>query len=315
MKILLVDMQHSPHGSLSDDANTIKNIFLQKHTVEHLCLPDGSPISNILKFYKKISSTHYDRVIILSAKITQIVLTIPATLIRKINFIYHFMPVNRVRYHNMVLGILQFFFQIGVYGSGVKNVVDKILWKKKAFLVPSRKIDEQASKYFLMEKLNSQKVQVFIPGVRKGIRLLPNVPHLVNLIENKTLYKIEKIIIQTNEPLPADWRELPIKVVKFIDSDQYAKIYTNSLFVICEFDKEYEVRASGILLDALSYGCITIANNHPINIQYGYPHTLVTNTDHLTNLVEKLRQSTTEDIYYSSNNEKEGSDRWHAFLK
>ncbi|MCD4486148.1 hypothetical protein LQR31_16880 [Chromobacterium vaccinii] len=314
MNILLVDLQHSPNGSLSDDVNTIKNIFLHNHNVDHLCLPDGDSFLNLMAFYKKILTTRYDRVVILSAKITQLVLIVPATLFQKISFIYHFMPQHRACYHSFMLGILQFFFRIGVYGIGVKKIVDETIGKKKSFLVPSRVIDKSNSITLLKEKLNLSHAKVFIPGIREGVRHLPDLPRLIDFIETKMGYRVEKVIIQTNNSLPQNWSNFPIKIVNFLDSKQYTKIYTESLFVICEFEKKYEVRASGILLDALSYGCIILGNNHPINDQYSCTNSLVTSTTHAMESILQLKKLSIDETKLPPNSAEEGKALWDIFL-
>ena len=177
MKILLIDLLFQNNGSYNDDFQAISE-YLNEHNVVYLQLPVYSVVKNILIIYLKVLFKKYDRVVILSAKVSQLLFLIPISFFSKIYFIYHFIPNNRIYFHKYSLKFMNFFYKIGTYSSGVKSILDEFL-KKEIYLLPSRNINKFNSINLLKYKLTNRNISIFVPGIKEGIRNLPNIKNIL----------------------------------------------------------------------------------------------------------------------------------------
>lgn len=269
MKILVVDLLYVENGSLGDDSRAVIK-FLSEHQCSYLKLKNGEDFKNLINLYIKASFSKYDHIVILSAKINQLLLLIPLTFYNKVGFIYHFTPLHRIIFHKYSLKILKFFFKIGTYSQGVRDSIQSFLGCDVT-LLPSREINTFKSVELLKEKLSCRNISILIPGVRPGVRNFPDLNEIILSIERRTNFIIDEILVQASKG-PYSIHGVKITYFDSMSDEGYKNLYLKSLIVVVDFNIDYEVRASGILLDAMQYGCIVISNNHKISRQYGFPN-------------------------------------------
>jgi hypothetical protein len=309
MKILIVDLLFIENGSLGDDSRAIVG-FLSENDCTYLRLENGHEAKNLLRLYLKSTLQKYDHIIILSAKIIQLLFLIPLSLYNRMSFIYHFTPAHRVRFHKCSLKILKHFFKIGTYSQGVKEFLE-VLLKKEVQLLPSREIDLEKSIELLRDKLSNKHISILVPGIRPGVRNFPDLKEALNKIYSCLDIIIDEISIQGNKgPLSENYVDATF--LSALSNEDYGRLYKKSLFVIVDFHESYEVRASGILLDAMQFGCIVISNDHQISKQYGFPDSFIKSIESIKN-IRDLNIANISNIYpYWSLNMAKKS--WNKFL-
>ena len=101
-----------------------------------------------------------------------------------------------------------------------------------------------------------------------------------------------------------------------MDDNDYRCLFLESLLVFIDFEDEYEVRASGVILDAMKYGCIVITSHHAICTEYNFPNSLITDMEGAVSLCQRdiLELDKLEGLIPYSD-ESVFSGIWQEFLK
>ena len=315
-KVLLVDLLHIVGGSLDEDIASINSVLSVDYETKYLKISFNSGILGVFKVYKNSINFLPSKIIFLSSRVNQLFLFIPLILFCKCYFIYHFMPNHRIKFHTYALPILANFYKVGVYSNGVATILSKLLGYKPDIL-PSRIIDCESSFNKLRHKLFSKHVNLFIPGIRPGVRKSVDLQIIIDKI-NALGIGVDTIYVQTEDNIPDyAFNGYTPKIIKlgYMEPSQYIEIYSQSLFVAINFDEAYEVRASGVILDALNSGSIILTKDHPIVFQYGYPNTVVTNIENIDKVFSKIKNLEDCNEIIQGHNFKGSNKIWNAFLK
>jgi hypothetical protein len=271
--ILFIDLLYSDFGSYDDDFNSISLAF-NSDNIRHL------KINIQTNYFKKLFIIYINyfyvfrgyKFVFLSSRLTHLILFSPLFSLKKGYFIYHFIPKNRIFIHGFFLKILNIFYNIGVYSKSVNKDMERIFGLRSTVL-PSRLIDISLSKKRLIKKINNNYYSIYIPKIKPGIR---------NYISINGVSDGASKIFTHDPDLYELFADKLVTLEKFLDAKGYQDIYENSLFIAINFDENYEVRASGMILDALKFGCIIITNDHPIAKSYGFPNFLFTKDKYFT---------------------------------
>lgn len=291
-KVLFIDLLYSDGGSLDEDVRSITQAVAVDHTVEYLRFNEDNGYKAIAGVFLRVLSSRYDKVVLLSSKVSQLLLLAPLRLLTKCYAIYHFMPSHRQSFHQRSLKILSRLFVFGVYANGVADQIEKPLGFRPKVL-PSRIVDRKRSLNLLREKLAQNQIRVLVPGVRPGVRKHVALSPIAETLEQKLGYQLEGIYIQGDIPVDEQGRENIRKLGK-LPQEEYDQFYNSSLIVAVNFHEDYEVRASGVILDALRSGSIVLSDNHPIISQYGYPTSIVTDLKNLGEVLAKINNASDE---------------------
>jgi hypothetical protein len=292
-KVLFVDLLYSDGGSLDEDMKSITKASSIDYHVEYLRFDAKHGYRALVGVLTRVATCHYDKIIFLSSKVSQLLLLIPLALMVKCYVIYHFMPIRRQGFHKIALRLIKRYFVIGVYAEGVAHKLEESIGFSPPVL-PSRIIDRYFSLFELRRKLSQEKVRMLVPGIRSGVRLGVKLNPI--LIKLKSLgIQIDDLVIQSDILLEEKCLGVVRKVGK-LPQDEYEQLYKSSLIVAIEFDEDYEVRASGVILDAIKNGCLVITSNHHIIRQYGFPHSIVTDLEHLESVLTTINNSPDEQV-------------------
>ena len=153
-----------------------------------------------------------------------------------------------------------------------------------AGVLTSRKVNTEKALRLLNQKKDCAKKKIFFPSSRYGVRQCLDVNKTLNYLSGLSI-EISDVFVQGRHLFDkADLNLRNINMHVFdngLRSDEYDSLFEEAAFVCVNFEIGYEPRASGILLDAISSGCIVLTEDHPINDQYGFPFSVVTTTDRL----------------------------------
>ena len=314
-KILLIDLLHVLGGSLEDDITSIKAALSEDYETKYIKISASSGLFKSLKVFFDALLFFPSKIVFLSSRVNQLFIFIPLCLFSKCYFIYHFMPSCRIKFHSYALPLLAMFYKIGVYSQGVSKVLINILGYAPEIL-PSRIIDSNLSIIKLHNKIYKNRVNLLIPGVRPGVRNDVDLPSIIATIK-KLGIEVDTVYIQSESKsceyyFPED--TLNIKTFRYLEISEYTKIFSEALFIAIDFDKTYEVRASGVILDALNNGNIVITNDHPIVFQYGYPNTTITNLENIHKIISKIKNSQNNNFLIEGCNFESFRKAWNVFL-
>lgn len=314
MRVLFIDFLTTEFSSLNDDRVAILNKVTSADVkTEYFGFKDGDFAEGYFFLIKSCLFFKYDRIVLLSSRISHLNIIWPLSIFVKLKAIYHFMPKNRRIYHKVSLIFLQYFIDFGVYSSALSSDLSKFLVKEIKVL-PFREIYHKESFELLKKKLSKDQVTMLIPGVRPGVRKHVHLSSVIDGLKLRYNISVSRIIYQgSNDINPYD--EFEVEVISRVTSDEYTSLFRESLFVIIDFEESYELRASGVILDALKFGCIVLTTDHPIVEQYGYPNSLVTNLDYLSLVLEQIGKGDLEEVFFG--NLKDGGTfgvPWFSFL-
>lgn len=312
--VLFVDLLYSEGGSLDQDAKTIISSLELDYKVNYLRYEQKAGYRSIVDIFHHVFTHRYDKVIFLSSKVSHL---FPLALLRvktKCYAIYHFMPNHRLKFHRYSLKFLSKFFIIGVYAGGVANQIERHLGFIPRVL-PSRIIDRKISLSMLREKLAQKKVSLLVPGIRPGVRTEVKLDPITKALELKYGHKLERICIQGEMPVDGENSKI-VHRVGSLSQDEYDSLYREALIVVVRFHEDYEVRASGVILDALKNGCLILSENHSINRQYGFPKSIVTDLANLDSVIAIINGESDEKILpmLPGANSQEFKETWLSFL-
>lgn len=311
-RVLLVDLLYKNSGSFDADISCILTAN-QNRKLEYF-KKDSSNIHAIYLLLKKLIYFKYEKVIFLSANFKHLFIFLPFTLFKKFSLIYHFLPVKNKRFHLFLLSFFENFYSFGVYTSGVSRLIASQFGKDIAVL-PSRYVNYSFVKNRLINKINSKSYSVFIPGIRPGVRNDICINSLVKILKKNLTGKIDKIYVQKSGFIPTRYSKNIIPVAHNIDSVLYNSFYEKSLIVVVNFHKDYDLRASGIIIDAISNGCIVLTTNHLINYEYGFPNTLVCDQKNLSKLITKIKTTSALFDLIPVSNYVNFKKKWNEFLE
>lgn len=314
-KVLFVDLLYSEGGSLDEDMRSITQAVSIDHDVEYLRFDERASYRAIGRVFFQLFKHRYDKIIFLSCKVSQL---FPLALLRlatKCYVIYHFMPSHRKKFHKKSLHILSRFFVIGVYSSGVADQIEDSLGFRPDVL-PSRIIDRKSSLALLREKLAQNQVRVLVPGLRPGVRKEVSLAPISEFLEQRLGYKLEGIYVQGEIPDLYQASEF-VRKVGNLPQAEYDQLYNSSLIVVINFHEDYEVRASGVILDALRSGSLILTFDHPIVRQYGFPNSMVSDLEGLESLLATLSNCSDEQALalIPGSDYDEFRRKWCFFLK
>jgi hypothetical protein len=314
MKVLLCDLQFSKHGSFIDDFNSIKRILDSDHEIVYYTdtIQSILSIDNVIKFVVFCKKNKYEKIVILSSKLT--IIPFLMMFIKNVCFVYHFTPNKRQNIHKHLLNFIAKRNRIGLYSYGIytKMKNEKI---KNIFYLPSRIIDLEKIRVNYIKKINSNSVNIFIPFIKLGVRKWFDFNKIFEQISQ--YYKIENIYIQNIEIFDEISKIYNVKQLNnYMKIDDYNQIYNSSTFVLLEFDDLYELRASGIILDSIASASIVITSDHEINFQYGFPDFPIMSIDSIKEL-KLLNEELIQQKLIKTNLifENEFKNSWENFIK
>ena len=124
-----------------------------------------------------------------------------------------------------------------------------------------------------------------------------------------------RIYIQGVIPAGEQGTEL-VRWVGKLPQAEYDQLYSSSLIVAVKIDENYEVRASGVILDALRSGSLVLCHDHPIVRQYGFPTSVVTDLEHLGSVLAKIGNVSDEQALalIPGADFEDFRAKWHTFL-
>ena len=312
-KILFVDLLYSEHGSYDDDYAAIRQALPEVHCDYLKCnVRDG--MGGMLHTLRSALSRRYAKVIFLSAKVYQLAMLAPLGLLSDTYAIYHFMPNSRVRLHSRMLPVLSKCFHFATYADAVSDLFGSVATTRPPSL-PSRIVEKAESERLLREKFAScASLQVLVPGVRPGVRKFIDPQRLLAQLQQATGAREIRLFIQ-GDPVDASVGHPSIEFVrKGIPKDEYNALYRSSHVVAVEFDDSYEVRASGVILDAAASGCLVLTTGHAINRGYGFPDTILCDIERIGALIGRIRSGGPLQPLVPGAGIEEFSQRWRAFL-
>jgi hypothetical protein len=291
-KIVFVDLLYADGGSFDEDFEALKLALSKDFEIKYIKL-------NKNHFYKAIPLIFYytlfarcKRVVFLSSKLSALFLFTPLRIFAKFYAIYHFIPRHRMVSHKLALCLICKIFKIGVYSSGVSKIINNF-YGVHATELPSRVVDKVLSIRLLREKLSHNEISVLVPALRAGVRRSVEVDPIVAELKIKLGYSSKKICFHGSGFGVLSSENL-ISLSGNLERSKYNELFQEALIVAINFEDSYETRASGVILDALSYGCIVVSNEHPIVIQYGFPDSVVTDIKNLKYIVESIKNGTDE---------------------
>lgn len=313
LDILFVDLLYQPKGSFDDDFTTIAK-SVKGESIYHLRVAAKGRIAPLVKVIWFIFRNSPCQVVFLSAKIWQLIVLAPLAMWRPSYVIYHFRPNVRARLHDLVLPLLSRVYKLAAYSENVRRYLCDVT-SRDIPIVASRLIDKRRSINNLHRKLAADIVDVFCPGIRPGVRMPLEYDSLRKGVESALGLPVRRLMVQDAGSMPkiveqgADW------VPPMLSDHEYASIYREALIVAMKFYPGYEVRSSAMINDALSSGCIVVTDAHPIALQYGYPNGLVTDIEHLSLVVERVRSGDYDYDQIPGFDQLEARQSWIEFLK
>lgn len=312
-KILFVDLLYSEHGSYDDDFNAIRQA-LPGVECDYLKCDVSNVIGGVLRTIRIALSSRYTKVIILSAKVSQLVMLVPLGLLRKTCAIYHFMPNSRVRLHSRLLPVLSKCFLFATYSDAVSDLFRGVAGTRPPAL-PSRIVEKSKTEQLLRDKFSDDAtLRVLVPGVRPGVRKYIDPQLLLSELQRMTGAREVRLFIQA-DPVDAFVGNPSIEFVrKGIPKDEYDALYRSCHVIAVEFDNRYEVRASGVILDAAASGCLVLTTDHPINRSYGFPDSILCDIKRMGAVISRVRAGEPLQTLVPGAGIEEFGRRWRTFL-
>jgi len=310
--VLFVDLLFSQHGSYEDDFKAIEKA-LSGIPCEYLKINVANSVGGVFEVMRHILSFRYTKTVFLSAKIWQLTVLAPFSLFIKTYAIYHFMPNARIKFHSFMLPILAHFYSFATYSNGVSKQL-QVLMGGLLPALPSRIIDKQESERVLRKKFLSSSIRVLIPGIRKHVRKFIDPVALLSDLNRNLGAKEVKLYIQSEVVEEFSQHPQIEFIPKGLPQKEYSAIYDNSHIVALEFEELYEVRASGIILDAIAAGCIVLSTAHPISEGYGYPQTLVCDLESIGSIIDSFKNDARFDHLIPGEGVEDFRLKWRKFL-
>jgi hypothetical protein len=312
--VLFIDLLYSENGSFDDDFNAIQEA-LPEVRCHHLKCNERNGFLGVILTARNVLSCRYEKVVILSSKVTQLAILAPLGLLKKIYTIYHFMPNSRRRLHTYLLPALSKFFSFATYTDAVSGILGEIVGFRPPVL-PSRITNKTESERILREKFcsSSSELRVLVPGIRTGVRKFIEPEALVRQLRHATGIKKIQLFIQ-GDSVDTYAGNPNIKFINNgIPKNEYDALYRNCHVIAVEFDSSYEVRASGVILDAMANGCLVLTSAHAINSDYDFPHSIVCDIERIGMRISQIRSSASLQSLLPGANCKEFGHRWRRFL-
>lgn len=312
-KILFVDLLYSKHGSYDDDFNAIRKA-LPGVECDYLKCDVSDVMGGVLRTLRIALSFRYAKVIILSAKVSQLAMLVPLGLLRKTYAIYHFMPYSRMRLHSRLLPVLSKFFHFATYADAVSELFSGVAGTRPPAL-PSRIVEKSATEQLLRDKFSGDAtLRVLVPGVRTGVRKFIDPQRLLSELQRATGAREVRLFIQ-GEPVEAFVGHSGIEFIrKGIPKDEYDALYRSCHVIAVEFDSRYEVRASGVILDAAASGCLVLTTDHAINRGYGFPDSILCDIGRIGAVISRIRSGGPLQPLVPGAGVEEFGQRWRTFL-
>ena len=181
--------------------------------------------------------------------------------------------------------------------------------------LPSRIVDKAESERLLREKFTCEAALfVLVPGVRPGVRKFIDPEQLLTKLQQATGVCEIRLFIQ-GEPVNSYAGHPSIEFIRSgIPKDEYDALYRSCHVIAVDFDDSYEVRASGVILDAASFGCLVLTTDHPINRGYGFPDSILCDIKRIGALIERVRKGVPLQPLVPGAGVKEFGQRWRTFL-
>lgn len=278
MKISLVDFLFTENGSFLDDIRFIESCLENTNYISYRKFKSSDALIKKAKSALGLYADSSGLLIILSSKLWILYLLAPLCLFKRVAFVYHFIPKHRENLHRQSMKILGCLYTVIVYSRTLKDLL-YVRFGVKAVYLPSRCIDKKRASDLLKTKLNARFNQLLVPGVRDGVRNIQRLNLVLEKIKENKVLDIKNIVIQMDGDCPVIMNNIPTTAFSSLSHSLYSDLFDNSLCVYIDFDAEYELRASGVVLDAIASGCIVFTNAHPITLQYGYPNSLLVDID------------------------------------
>lgn len=312
-KILFVDLLYSEHGSYDDDFEAIRQA-LPGVGCDYLKCDVRDGLRGMFHALHSALSFRYANVVFLSAKVTQLAVLAPLCLLRNTHAIYHFMPNSRVRLHSRLLPVLSRCFRFATYADPVADLFESVAGVRPPSL-PSRIVEKAESERLLREKFADEAaLRVLVPGVRPGVRKFIDPQRLADRLQQAAGARDVRLFIQ-GEPVDALVAQPNIEFVrKGIPKGEYDALYRSCHVIAVEFDDNYEVRASGVILDAAAAGCLVLTTYHPINRGYGFPKSILCDIEGIGAMIGRIRSGEPLQSLIPGAEVTEFSQRWRAFL-
>lgn len=312
-KILFVDLLHSEHGSYDDDFNAIRQA-LPGVECDYLKCDVNDVIGGVFQTFCLAMSFRYTKVVILSAKVFQLALLVPLGLFCNIYVIYHFMPNSRIQLHSRLLPVLTKCFRFATYSDAVSDLLGCFVGTRPPAL-PSRIVEKAKTEQLLRDKFSDDStLRVLIPGVRPGVRKYIDPQILLSELQQATGARDIRLFIQA-DPIAAFVGNLSIEFVrKGIPKDEYDALYRSCHVIVVDFENSYEVRASGVILDAAASGCLVLTTDHAINRSYGFPDSILCDIKRIATVISQVRSGVSLQELVPGVGVEEFGQRWRKFL-
>lgn len=275
IKIAAIDLLYSKFGHFNDDFNSLSILF-KDHQVDHMKF-EKLNIFELINFLITIVKS-YDVIYFASIKLSHAALIFPIIKLLQsrgiqLLLLIHFLPRNRTLSYKIIIPWLSHFCKIGVFSRSLRaEFLSK--FNLKVTFIPSRIINTTEAVQYYHFKLSNNNRVLLIPGVGSAGKSLPPIEDLMQFL-NK--FEISKIIINSRININKTYISsintgIQVEIHNgFINYHNYSKFFNQAQFVMCIFEKNYENRCSGIILDALKNGCVILTEDHPISREYGFP--------------------------------------------
>ena len=265
----MIDALHSPYGAMDADYADIKAMN-QGHDLTHLKIPTNEKIWKKTAIIRKmVRASHFDRVGFLSARMVELIIF--RLFINYDFFVYHFLPNGRTAVHWCIFKLLGS-RSVLFYSTGVQDLINNKFGVVGHF-VASRYISHiEAPQEHAIKDIRT----VFVPRASHGIRQAINFSGISNsLLENRHL----RFIVQQNEKVPHLLNDVTTKinyeVVGYLSDEEYNEVLTQADAYLVHFSNQYELRCSGLILDAYQNGKLFLTNAHPTTESYGYENDIL----------------------------------------
>ena len=291
-KIHLLECQFNRFGAMFSDQKDIKEGLKKLYNLNIINLTKPK-LNDLIKIIKKIPKNEV--IIFLSIRISLLFL-ISLTFSRNFGCVYHFIPRKRYLIHKIMIMFMSNIY-FGTHSQSLKKILENKMDVSKINFVPSCLIKPLSSKF---KKIGKKKLNFFIPKYEINKNNKIDFFKIIKNFEKKGIL-IGKIYIQDKYYLADATKEYKDKVVllnKFLNYSDYIKILNQSHYLIKFWDKKYETRCSGTILDCIKKNIIFFSNSHPINIQYGLNKTLVVDKIIKYNSKEVLKRQYQFQNYY-----------------
>jgi hypothetical protein len=309
MRILFCDLQYSERGSFDDDIQAIRTVLTWAEIEYYKDNVKVSDLQKVAKLLLFLRGGRFDRVVFLSARLT--VAFALSFLIRDLYCIYHFLPNSRKSLHVRLLRLMRGRVRFGVYGAGL---VDQLRLESgiEAVLVPSRRVVLAESVKRYEQKARQKSLTVLVPGLRPGVREAVDIQKYVDGLAARG-FEIGLIRVQ-GECDTSKVKGSVEKIEGYADAADYAELFHRSTFVIMHFSPAYELRCSGMVLDAVMHGCLVLTVAHPITNQYGFPRFPVVNLESAERLPSDAGSIREELLRSSIIFDHDFSEAWRKYL-